>query len=191
MAAALTPAQKAWATRRAKAAKASAIATAPVKGFCEPSASIETLADSDLLALFCSVGALVSQRFLHDQQCLSSWSLVLDYLKSVMAFRRTEQFRVLFLDKRNVLIADEAMGEGTVDHVPVYPREVARRALELNASALILAHNHPTGDTTPSAADVEMTHKLVDALKPFGITVHDHIIVARGGHASLKQRNLF
>src|SRR5262245_13108194 len=131
---ALTPAQKAWATRRTKAeSKVGAVTSAPAQGFHEPSASIAMLADSDLLALFSSVGALVSQRFLHGQHCLSSWSLVLDYLKSAMAFRRTEQFRVLFLDKRNVLIADEAMGEGTVDHVQVYPREVARRALKLNA----------------------------------------------------------
>jgi DNA repair protein RadC len=106
--------------------------------------------------------------------------------RNVSAVIDTERFRVLFLDKRN-LIADEAMGQGTVDHVPVYPREVARRALELNASALILVHNHPTGDTKPSSTDVAMTRQLVDALKPFGILIYDHIIVGRGKHTSLKQ----
>src|SRR5262249_30891671 len=114
------------------------------KGFSE--ARVASLADADLLALFANVGNVVSKRFLASRQCLTSWQIGIDYLNSQMAFREIEQFRVLFLDKRNNLIADEAMSEGTVDHAPVYPREVAKRALALNASALILVHNHPSGD---------------------------------------------
>ncbi len=117
---------------------------------------------------------------------LSSWSSVLDYCRTAMAFMDKEQFRLLFLDKRNALIADEVQQSGTVDHTPVYPREVVKRALELSASALILVHNHPSGDPSPSAADIRMTREIVEAAKPLGITVHDHIIVGRNGHASLK-----
>ncbi|WP_454629569.1 JAB domain-containing protein [Bradyrhizobium cenepequi] len=159
-----------------------------INGFSE--AGITTLADSDLLSLFSTVGAVVSKRFLVSRQCLTSWSLVLDYLKSQMAFRQTEQFRVLFLDKKNCLIADEAMGEGTIDHTPVYPREVARRALELNASSLILVHNHPSGDPAPSSADVKMTKQLEAGLKLLGIAVHDHIVIGKAGHASMRSLQL-
>jgi DNA repair protein RadC len=111
---------------------------------------------------------------------------VIDYCRTAMAFMDKEQFRLLFLDKRNALIADEVQQSGTVDHTPVYPREVVKRALELSASALILVHNHPSGDPTPSSADVKMTREIIDVAKPLGITVHDHIIVGREGHASLK-----
>ena len=117
---------------------------------------------------------------------LSSWSSVLDYCRTAMAFAETEQFRLLFLDKRNSLIADEKQQTGTVDHTPVYPREVVKRALELSASALILVHNHPSGDPTPSSADIRMTRDIVEIAKPLGIVVHDHIIVGREGHASFK-----
>ncbi|MCC6888623.1 MAG: DNA repair protein RadC [Hyphomicrobiales bacterium] len=117
---------------------------------------------------------------------LSSGAAVLDYCRTTQAFAETEQFRVLFLDKRNGLIADEVLATGTVDHTPVYPREVVKRALELSATALILVHNHPGGDPTPSRADIEMTRIIVDVAKPFGIAVHDHIIVGKDGHASLK-----
>jgi len=117
---------------------------------------------------------------------LSSWSSVIDYCRTAMAFMDREQFRLLFLDKRNALIADEVQQSGTVDHTPVYPREVVKRALELSASALILVHNHPSGDPTPSPADIKMTREIVEIAKPLGITVHDHIIVGREGHASLK-----
>jgi DNA repair protein RadC len=117
---------------------------------------------------------------------LSSWSAVLDYCRTAMAFAEKEQFRLLFLDKRNALIADEVQQSGTVDHTPVYPREVVKRALELSASAVILVHNHPGGDPTPSRADIEMTRLIVEVAKPLGISVHDHIIVGREGHASLK-----
>ena len=101
-------------------------------------------------------------------------------------FSSCEQFRVLFLDKRNQLIADELQQKGTVDHTPVYPREVVKRALELSATAVILVHNHPSGDPTPSRADIQMTRQIVEVAKPLGIEVHDHIIVGREGHASLK-----
>jgi DNA repair protein RadC len=117
---------------------------------------------------------------------LSSWPIVLDYCRTKMAFADKEYFRVLFLDKRNQLIADEQLGEGTVDHTPVYPREIVKRALELSATAIILVHNHPSGDPTPSRADIQMTQAIIDIAKPLGIAVHDHIIVGRDGHASLK-----
>src|SRR3954447_5776750 len=107
-----------------------------------------------------------------------------------MAFADKEQFRLLFLDKRNQLIADEVQQTGTVDHTPVYPREVIKRALELSASALILVHNHPSGDPTPSQADIQMTKAIVDIASPLGISVHDHIIVGKNGHASLKAMRL-
>lgn len=121
-----------------------------------------------------------------NRPVLSSWSKVISYCQAAMAFEPREQFRILFLDKRNKLIADELQQSGTVDHTPVYVREVVKRGLELSASALILVHNHPSGDPTPSRADVEMTRQVIDAAKPLGIVVHDHIIVGRDGHASLK-----
>jgi DNA repair protein RadC len=129
-------------------------------------------------------GALVRR------QVLSSWSSVLDYCRTAMAFADKEQFRILFLDKKNQLIADEQQQSGTVDHTPVYPREVVKRALELSSTAIILVHNHPSGDTTPSRADVQMTQAIVDVARPLGIEVHDHIIVGRDGHTSLKAQQL-
>ena len=121
---------------------------------------------------------------------LSSWSAVLDYCRSAQAFAEKEQFRVLFVDKRNQLIADEVQQTGTVDHTPVYPREVVKRALELSATAIILVHNHPGGDPTPSRADIEMTRQIIEIARGLGIAVHDHIIVGRDGHASLKDLKL-
>ncbi|MCC7251216.1 DNA repair protein RadC [Hyphomicrobium sp.] len=121
---------------------------------------------------------------------LSSWNQVLDYLRAAQGFAHREQFRILFLDKKNRLIADEVQGEGTVDHTPVYVREVVKRALELSATAIILVHNHPSGDPTPSRADIDMTRMIVDAGRPLGVTVHDHIIVGRGGHASFRAMRL-
>jgi DNA repair protein RadC len=117
---------------------------------------------------------------------LSSWSSVLEYCRTAMAFSDREEFRLLFLDKRNALIADELQQRGTVDHTPVYPREVVKRALDLAATAVILVHNHPSGDPTPSSADISMTRQIIDVAKPLGIAVHDHIIVGREGHASMK-----
>ena len=117
---------------------------------------------------------------------LSSSASVLDYCRSAQAFAEREEFRILFLDKRNQLIADEVQQTGTVDHTPVYPREVVKRALELSATAIILVHNHPSGDPTPSHADIQMTKQIVAAAGPLGIAVHDHLIVGKDGHASLK-----
>ena len=121
-----------------------------------------------------------------QRHVLSSWTSVLDYCRAAMAFADKEQFRILFLDKRNQLIADEVQQTGTVDHTPVYPREVVKRALELSATAIILVHNHPSGDPTPSRADIDMTKEIATVAKPLGIAVHDHIIVGKDGHASLR-----
>ncbi|PWB90722.1 DNA repair protein RadC [Methylocystis sp. SB2] len=123
---------------------------------------------------------------LQKRPVLSSFMEVLDYCRTAMAFAEREEFRILFLDKRNALIADEVQGVGTIDHTPVYPREIVRRALELGSSALILAHNHPSGDPTPSSADIRMTKDIAAIAQPFGITVHDHLIVGRHGHASFR-----
>jgi DNA repair protein RadC len=120
------------------------------------------------------------------RRALGSWSEVIDYCRTAMAFEDHEEFRVLFLDRKNGLIADEAHGIGTVDHTPVYPREVVKRALELAASAVLLVHNHPSGDPTPSTQDVKMTLDIIAIAAPLGVTVHDHIIVGRQGHASLR-----
>ena len=121
-----------------------------------------------------------------ERPVLSSWSQVLDYCRASMGFETKEQFRILFLDKRNQIIADEVQQTGTVDHTPVYVREVVKRALELSSTAIVLVHNHPSGDPTPSRADIEMTKQIVTAAKPLGILVHDHIIVGKQGHASFR-----
>lgn len=117
---------------------------------------------------------------------LSSFTAVVDYCRTAMAFLDHEEFRVLFLDKKNCLIADEVQGVGTVDHAPVYPREIMRRALELSASAIILVHNHPSGDPQPSADDIHMTHQIIATGKPLKVAVHDHLIIGKHGHVSLK-----
>jgi len=121
---------------------------------------------------------------------LSSWPALLDYCTAAMARAQNEEFRVLFLDRKNRLIADEVQNRGTVDHTPVYPREIIKRALELTASAIILVHNHPSGDPTPSKADIQMTREIVAAAKALSIAVHDHLVVGRGGHASFKSLGL-
>ncbi|MGI9168902.1 MAG: RadC family protein, partial [Caulobacteraceae bacterium] len=121
---------------------------------------------------------------------ISSWSALLAYARVAMAHEAREQFRVLFLDKKNQLIKDEVMNRGTVDHAPVYPREIMRLALELSASAVILVHNHPSGDPTPSAADIDMTRQMIDAGRPLKIAVHDHLVVGREGVASFKALGL-
>jgi len=121
-----------------------------------------------------------------ERPVLASWAQVLDYCRAAMGFEAKEQFRILFLDKRNQMIADEVQQEGTVDHTPVYVREVVKRALELSATAIVLVHNHPSGDPTPSRADIEMTKQIVDAAKPLGVVVHDHIIVGKQGHTSFR-----
>lgn len=117
---------------------------------------------------------------------VSSWDALIDYCHTTMAHRETEQFRVLYLDRKNVLIADEEQAKGTVDHVPVYPREVAKRALELNASSLILVHNHPSGDPTPSESDITMTHKIATACEALGLSLHDHLIIGKSQELSFR-----
>ena len=126
----------------------------------------------------------------YKRPVLSSWNAVLDYVRVSMGFENIEQFRVLFLDKKNALLADEVQQKGTIDHTPLYPREVIRRSLEIGASAIILVHNHPSGDPTPSPADIDMTREVAEAGAKLGVTVHDHIIVARTGHVSLKSKGL-
>lgn len=128
----------------------------------------------------------LSQANVLNKQVLSSWQALLDYCQAAVAYESIEQFRILFLNHKNALIADEKQQTGTVNHTPVYPREVVKRALELNASAIILVHNHPSGDPTPSRADIEMTQKIIDAAKAVGVAVHDHLIIGRGSHTSLK-----
>ncbi|MFQ6546959.1 RadC family protein [Aestuariibius sp. 2305UL40-4] len=124
------------------------------------------------------------------RQVVSSWDALIDYCHTVMAHRETEQFRILYLDRKNVLIADELQAKGTVDHVPVYPREVVRRALELNASALILVHNHPSGDPTPSEADLTVTRQIEDGAQTLGITLHDHLIIGKSRELSFRAEGL-
>lgn len=121
-----------------------------------------------------------------QRHVVSSWDALLDYCHTTMAHRETEQFRILFLDRKNVVIADEEQAKGTVDHVPVYPREVAKRALELNASALILVHNHPSGDPTPSQADIAMTEQINAACTALGLTLHDHLIIGKSQELSFR-----
>lgn len=117
---------------------------------------------------------------------MSSFAAVVDYCRTTMAFLDREEFRILFLDKKNHLIADEVQGVGTIDHAPVYPREIMRRALELSASAIILVHNHPSGDPEPSTDDIYLTHQIIAVGKPLKVAVHDHLIIGKHGHASLK-----
>jgi len=132
----------------------------------------------------------VAQRMMRarvmNRPVLSSWDALVDYCHTAMAHRETEQFRVLFLDRKNVLIADEEQAKGTVDHVPVYPREVMKRALELNASAVILVHNHPSGDPTPSQSDISMTIQVQDAGQVLGVTLHDHLIIGKETELSFR-----
>ncbi|AYG59004.1 RadC family protein [Rhizobium jaguaris] len=148
----------------------------------------------EAVALDLKLVATVAQRMLKSElsgkPVLSSWKALIDYCHTAMAHETREQFRILFLDKRNALIADEVQGLGTVDHTPVYPREVVRRALELSATAVILVHNHPSGDPTPSRADIDMTKTIIDTAGPLGITVHDHIIIGKNGHVSFRALQL-
>jgi DNA repair protein RadC len=142
------------------------------------------------LKLIAAAATRVAKGQVKQRTLLSSWSEVIDYCRTSMAFADKEQFRLLFLDKRNQLISDEVQQTGTVDHTPVYPREVIKRALELSATAIILVHNHPSGDPSPSQADIQMTKAIVAIAEPLGISVHDHIIVGKNGHASLKGMRL-
>jgi DNA repair protein RadC len=148
-----------------------------------PGVGEATVIDIKLIA---AAANRVAKGAIKTRETLSSWSAVIAYCRTAMAFADKEQFRILFLDKRNQLIADEVQQTGTVDHTPVYPREVVKRALELSATAIILVHNHPSGDPTPSNADIQMTKQIAEIAGSLGIAVHDHIIVGKNGHASLK-----
>jgi DNA repair protein RadC len=149
---------------------------------------IEGLSDAAILEL--KIVAETAKRFakvrLEKRQCMGSFSTLLAYCRTAMAFLDREEFRILFLDKKNGLIADEVQGIGTVDHAPVYPREIMRRALELNATALILVHNHPSGEPSPSAVDIHLTNQIVALGKSLNVAVHDHLIIGREGFASFK-----
>ena len=142
------------------------------------------------LKVVAAAGRLMTRQGIDDKRVLSSWSALIDYCTAAMAHESREQFRVLYLDKKNGLIADEVQQTGTIDHTPVYPREVLRRAVELHATAIILVHNHPSGDPSPSRADVHMTLTIIEALAPLDISVHDHVIIGKNGHASLKSLGL-
>lgn len=164
------------------------VLSAPHDRLCEVP-GVKSATALDLSLVRAAAGALTLGR-VAGKEVLSSWSQVLDYCRTSMAFGAIEQFRILFLDKKNQLLRDELQQSGTIDHTPVYPREVVKRALELEASALILVHNHPSGDPTPSRADISMTNAIVKAAEPLGVVVHDHVIVAREGHASLRALGL-
>src|SRR3569833_1933688 len=142
------------------------------------------------LRLIAAAANRIAKGELKQKHALSSWQDVITYCRTSMAFAEKEQFRLRFLDKRNQLIADEVQQTGTVDHTPVYPREVIKRALELSAAAIILVHNHPSGDPTPSQADIQMTKAIVDIATPLGFSVHDHFFVGKKGHASLRGMKL-
>ena len=155
-------------------------------------AGVDGMGEAAVVAL---KAVAVAARWLAREQVLnrpaiSNWQALLDYCRIAMAHAPKEQFRILFLDRRNHLIADELQQEGTVDHTPVYPREVIRRALELHASAIILVHNHPSGDPTPSQADIDMTREIAEAARRLGIRLHDHVVISLSGHTSFKALGL-
>jgi DNA repair protein RadC len=154
--------------------------------------AVEGLGDAGVAALKTVQAAALRlvRAEVRDQPVLTHWNALLDYLSAVMARDRVEQFRVLFLDNKNRLIADEAQSRGTVNHTPVYPREVVKRALELNATALILAHNHPSGDPAPSADDVAMTREIKTAAAALGLVLHDHVVVGNGVTLSFRAQGL-
>ncbi len=135
-------------------------------------------------------GRRLAERKVKDMPVLTNWQQLIDYCHAALAHEKTEQFRILFLDRKNVLIADEVQQRGTIDHTPVYPREVVKRALALNAAALILVHNHPSGDPKPSRDDIEMTKEIRKAAEALGITIHDHLVIGRKGHASFRSLGL-
>ena len=164
------------------------VATAPLESLTEiKGVSEKTAAELKLIHA-------LSERMAREQAIgrpvIASWSALVSYCRTAMQHATTEQFRVLFLDRKNKLIADEVLGQGTIDHAPVYPREVVKRALAHEATALILVHNHPSGDATPSQADIDMTRTLADICKPFDIILHDHLVIGRENTASFKTLGL-
>ncbi len=155
-------------------------------------AEVRGVGESAIVALKTAQAAALKlmRQEIMERPILSSWDQVLAYCRASMGYGPTERFRILFLNRKNVLIADEEQQRGTVDHTPVYPREVIKRALELGASAIVMVHNHPSGDPTPSQADIEMTRQVRDAGKAVGVALHDHVVVGREGYASLKSMGL-
>lgn len=159
----------------------------------EPAQLREFEIDQKTLILFRAAreaGRRLAERKVKDMPVLTNWQQLIDYCHAALAHEKTEQFRILFLDRKNVLIADEVQQRGTIDHTPVYPREVVKRALALNAAALILVHNHPSGDPKPSRDDIEMTKEIRKAAEALGITIHDHLVIGRKGHASFRSLGL-
>ena len=163
----------------------SGVFSAPPARFAEID-GVGEISSTNLKIIQAAAQRFARDRVSPDMPILNSWSALIDYCRSTMAFENIEQFRILFLDKKNRLIANEVQQQGTIDHTPVYPRQVIKRALELSATALILVHNHPSGDPTPSSADVQMTRQISDIAQPLGISVHDHIIIGKSGHSSMK-----
>ena len=159
----------------------------------EPAQLREFEIDQRTLVLFRALresGRRLAERKVKDMPVLTNWQQLLDYCHAALAHEKTEQFRILFLDRKNVLIADEVQQRGTIDHTPVYPREVVKRALDLGAAALILVHNHPSGDPKPSRDDIEMTKEIAKASEALGISIHDHLVIGRKGHASFRSLGL-
>ena len=159
----------------------------------EPAQLREFEIDQRTLVMFRAVreaGRRLAERKVKDMPVLTNWQQLIDYCHAALAHEKTEQFRILFLDRKNVLIADEVQQRGTIDHTPVYPREVVKRALDLGAAALILVHNHPSGDPKPSREDVEMTREIRKAAEALGISIHDHLVIGRKGHASFRSLGL-
>lgn len=159
----------------------------------EPAQLREFEIDQKTLILFRTAresGRRLAERKVKDLPVLTNWQQLIDYCHAALAHEKTEQFRILFLDRKNVLIADEVQQRGTIDHTPVYPREVVKRALALNAAALILVHNHPSGDPKPSRDDIEMTREIKTAAGALGISIHDHLVIGRKGHASFRSLGL-
>ena len=159
----------------------------------EPEQLREFEIDQRTLVLFRAMresGRRLAERKVKDMPVLTNWRQLIDYCHAALAHEKTEQFRILFLDRKNVLIADEVQQRGTIDHTPVYPREVVKRALALNAAALILVHNHPSGDPKPSREDIEMTKEIGKASEALGIAIHDHLVIGRKGHASFRSLGL-
>jgi DNA repair protein RadC len=161
--------------------------TAPQEQLCE--AGLTDSSIRELRLVEAAAGRLARQSIL-NRDVIGSWSKVIDYCRIAMAHEPIEQFRVLFLDKKNNLMKDEVLQYGTIDHTPVYPREIVKRALEVGASSLILVHNHPTGDPTPSRADIEMTKEIATAARALRISIHDHLVIGRDGHSSFRALGL-
>lgn len=162
--------------------------SAPVERLTEVKGVGETTAVE--LKVIAEAAVRFSRAAVLNRPIISSWSALLDYCRTRLAYKDKEEFHVLFLDRKNRLIADELQGAGTVDHAPVYPREVMGRALALGATAIILVHNHPSGDPSPSLADIEMTRQIIAAGKPIGVAVHDHLVIGRDSTASFKTLGL-